>query len=313
LVSSIINERREAVDTEPPQSQLISRYVLLVFIWSTTPLAVVLSIREFHPMWSLAIRFALSAPFAGLCLWLMKESLPLTRAAFRSYLAGTLSLFGAMIFTYLGAAYLPSSLISLLFGLAPLLVGLLAHGVFRTQLLRAEQWLGLCMAFAGLLVIFGHSNNEAHPQGLGILYIMIGVSCYVGSVFWLKHEDSGIHPLAQTTGALILSAIAMAFVLPFYWDKMPTHLPNLVTISAIMYSVIMASVVAMFCYFYLAKHLRPATVSLTTMLTPVLALIWGFWLNNERFTQFTWMGMAAIMMGLMAYFVRDINVLWQKV
>jgi drug/metabolite transporter (DMT)-like permease len=48
------------------------------------------------------------------------------------------------------------------------------------------------------------------------------------------------------------------------------------------------------------------------MLTPVLALIWGFWLNNERFTQFTWMGMVAIMMGLMAYFVRDINVLWQK-
>ncbi|MEN9429575.1 MAG: hypothetical protein RJA86_434 [Pseudomonadota bacterium] len=300
------------VDTEPPQSQLISRYLLLVFIWSTTPLAVVLSIRELHPMWSLAIRFALSAPFAGLCLWLMKESLPLTRAAFRSYLAGTLSLFGAMIFTYLGAAYLPSSLISLLFGLAPLIVGLLAHAVFRTQLLRTEQWFGLCVAFAGLLVIFGHSNNEAHPQGLGILYVMIGVSCYVGSVFWLKHEDSGIHPLAQTTGALILSALAMAFVLPFYWEKMPTHLPNIVTISAIMYSVMMASVVAMFCYFYLVQHLRPATVSLTTMLTPVLALIWGFWLNNERFTQFTWIGMTAIMMGLIAYFVRDINVLWQK-
>jgi drug/metabolite transporter (DMT)-like permease len=76
-----------------------------------------------------------------------------------------------------------------------------------------------------------------------------------------------------------------------------------------MYSVMMASVVAMFCYFYLVQHLRPATVSLTTMLTPVLALIWGFWLNNERFTQFTWIGMTAIMMGLVAYFVRDIKAL----
>lgn len=297
------------MDTEPPQTQLVTRYLLLVFIWSTTPLSVVLSIRELHPMWSLAIRFALSAPLAALCLWLMKESLPLTRAALRSYLAGTLSLFGAMIFTYLGAAYLPSSLISLLFGLAPLIVGLLAHGVFRTQLLRLEQWLGLCLAFAGLLVIFGHSGNQAHAQGLGILYVMMGVSCYVGSVFWLKHENSGLHPLAQTTGSLLMSAVAMSLVLPFYWDKMPTKIPNMVTISALLYSVIMASVVAMLCYFYLVKTLRPATVSLTTMLTPVFALVWGFWLNNERFTQFTWMGMTAIMVGLVAYFAKDIKAL----
>lgn len=299
------------MDTEPPQTQLVSRYALLVFIWSTTPLAVVLSIREIHPIWALAIRFALSAPLAALCLWLLRESLPLTRSALRSYVAGSLSLFGAMIFTYLGAAYLPSSLISLLFGLAPLVVGLLAHGVFRTQFLRLEQWLGLCFAFFGLLVIFNHSDH-APAQGLGIVLILLGVSCYVASVFWLKYENAGLHPLAQTTGSLLLSALAMLFVLPFYRHVMPTHVPNIVTLSALLYSVVMASVVAMFCYFYLVDNLRPATVSITTFLTPVLALVWGGWLNNERFSQFTLMGMIVIMVGMSAYFAKDIRALWQK-
>ncbi len=70
-----------------------------------------------------------------------------------------------MLFTYLGAAYLPSGLISLLFGLAPLFVGLLAHGVFRTQVLRAEQWLGMGMAFGGLLLILQGGPAVARRGG----------------------------------------------------------------------------------------------------------------------------------------------------
>ena len=301
------------MDNEPPPTQLMSRYALLVFIWSTTPLAVVLSIKELHPMWALAVRFGLSAPLAALCLWALGERLPLTKAAFRSYLAGTLSLFGAMIFTYLGAAYLSSSLISLLFGMAPLAVGLLAHSVFRSQMLRLEQWFGLLCAFVGLLIIFSHGSSDHAPaQARGILLVLLGVSCYVASVFWLKHENAGLHPLAQTTGALALSFVGMLLVLPFYADAMPTHMPSLVSMSALLYSVIMASVVAMFCYFYLVKQLAPATVSLTTFLTPALALIWGFCFNDERFSQFTALGMAVIMLGMTTYFAQEIRGIWHK-
>ncbi len=75
------------MESEPPQMQVASRYALLVFIWSTTPLAVVLSIRELHPVWALALRFALAAPLAALCLWLLGERLPFHREAVKSYAA----------------------------------------------------------------------------------------------------------------------------------------------------------------------------------------------------------------------------------
>lgn len=299
------------MDTDPPPTQVLSRYVLLVFIWSTTPLAVVLSIKELHPIWALALRFVLAVPLAALCLWLLGEVLPLNKRALRSYLAGALSLFGAMIFTYLGAAYLPSALISLLFGLAPLLVGLLAHGVFKSQILRLEQWLGLVLSFVGLLVIFSHAGQSS-AQGRGIVLVLLGVSCYVASVFWLKYENAALHPLAQTTGSLILSSLAMCLVLPFYMQVMPTHLPNWVSLSALIYSVVMASVVAMFCYFYLVKQLAPATVSLTTFITPAFALLWGFWLNGERFNGFTALGMMAILVGMMLYFLKELTLMWCK-
>jgi drug/metabolite transporter (DMT)-like permease len=291
---------------EPPPTPIISRYLLLIFIWSTTPLAVVLSIKDLHPIWALACRFTLAVPLSALCLKLLGEHLPLTKKAMRSYVAGTLSLFGAMIFTYLGAAYLPSSLISLLFGLSPLMVGVLAHSVFKTQLLRMEQWLGLLVAFLGLMIIFSH-GSQGQAQSVGIVFILLGVSCYVASVFWVKYENANLHPLAQTTGSLVLSTLAMFLVLPFYWQDKPTEMPSTVSLLALFYSVAMASVVAMFCYFYLIKKLAPATVSLTTFITPVLALLWGFWLNDERFSQFTAIGMAVIMLGMCAYFLQDIK------
>ena len=293
------------MDSEPPQPGIGSRYALLVFIWSTTPLAVVLSIRELNPVWALALRFAFAAPLAWLCLRLMGERLPLHRAARRSYLAGSLSLIGAMLFTYLGAATLPSALISLLFGTSPLLMGLLAHVVFRTQLLRAEQWVGLVLAFAGLLVIFSQGQQgAAHTRG--VILTLMGMACYAVSVFWLKRENAGLHPMAQTTGSLALSGVGMLAVLPFYADAAPRAMPGAVTLAALAWSVIMASVVAMLCYFFLVQNLPPATISLTTILTPVLALVWGAWLNHERFTAATGVGMAVILAGLGAYFVREL-------
>jgi drug/metabolite transporter (DMT)-like permease len=63
----------------------------------------------------------------------------------------------------------------------------------------------------------------------------------------------------------------------------------------------------MLCYFFLVKALPPATVSLTTFLTPALALVWGAWINGERFTTVTVLGMAVIIAGLGMYFGRDVR------
>ena len=45
------------------------------------------------------------------------------------------------------------------------------------------------------------------------------------------------------------------------------------------------------------KALPPATVSLTTFLTPAFALVWGAWINGERFTTVTVLGMAVDLAG----------------
>lgn len=286
------------------QWQVGSRYILLVLIWSSTPLAVVWSVRDLHPVWALTSRFVLAALLAYAICRTIRLALPMHKLALKSYVAGSLSLLGAMLLTYLAAPYLASGLMSLLFGFAPIFAGLMAFIFTKEQRLFSEQWVGMVIALLGLAFIC-LTGERTFVQPIGIVLILLAVECYVGSMFWVKHLQANLNPLAQTTGSLVISAIGMLLLLPIFWQHVPTHMPSGLTIIAILYSVVVASIIAMLCYFDLVQRLSPSTVALTTVLTPVLALIWGAWLNHERISINMILGVGIILLGLVLYFVRD--------
>lgn len=289
---------------EPPQTLRTSgAYLILVLIWSTTPLAVVVSLRDLNPIWSLSVRFLLAIVIARIVLLAIRQPLPMDKASLRCYLAGTLGLFWAMLFTYLGAQYLPSGLISLIFGLSPLFAGLVGH--FQESKLYRVQWLGMLLSTVGLAGIFGSVHMHAGMLK-GMIYVLIGVMAYVGSIFWLRYEKANLHPLAQTTGSLMFSMIGLIALLPFYWAVRPQHLPSGETLFALVYSAIFASVIAMLCYFFLINRMKPATLSLATVMTPVLALILGSWINHEVISGAMMVGIAVVMLGLFVYFAYEL-------
>ena len=51
-----------------------SIYALLVLIWATTPLAIVWSVQEIHPMWVLIIRYFGASVIALCVLKLMRST-----------------------------------------------------------------------------------------------------------------------------------------------------------------------------------------------------------------------------------------------
>lgn len=284
--------------------QVGSRYILLVLIWSSTPLAVVWSVQDLHPMWALTARFVLAAALAYVICKVIHLALPLHKLALQSYIAGSLSLLGAMLLTYMAAPYLASGLISLLFGFAPLVAGLMSYIWTKEQHLFAEQWLGMLIAVLGLGFIC-LSGERAFVQPVGIGLIFLAVLCYVGSMFWVKSIQANLHPLVQTTGSLVISAVGIVLLMPLFWQHLPTHMPSTLTIMAILYSVVVASIIAMLCYFDLVQRLNPSTVALTTVLTPVLALLWGVWFNHEHIGAGVINGVGIVLLGLILYFVRE--------
>ncbi|MFV5533208.1 EamA family transporter [Acinetobacter pittii] len=289
----------------PSQTNLALTYALLVFIWATTPLAIVWSVSDLHLMWALLLRFFIALPLAVIILLILRTPFPTHRQAVHSYIAGSFSLIGSQIFTYAATQYLSSGMIALMFGLAPIMAGLIGRFAFGQQLYKL-QWLGMAIAVSGLAIIcLSGVNQHVHP--FGIVLMLISVFVYSFSIFWVKKVNAQIQPMAQATGSILVSSIFASCFIPFIWQYAPTHLPEAKSLFALIYTVLMASLVAMFCYFKLIQNIQPTTLSLTTVITPMLAMMIGAALNHEQLSIMVFVGALIILSGLFLYFYKDIQ------
>lgn len=281
-----------------------SIYALLVLIWATTPLAIVWSIAEYHPMWVLIIRYFGACIIALAILAVIRNPLPFDKISLKSYVAGSLNLIGAQLFIYLAANYLTSGLMALLFGFSPLIAGLIGHVVLKTHKLAALQWFGMVVAVSGLVFVFADSaDSKVNP--IGVVLMLISMVSYISSIFWVKQINAPLKPMSQATGSLLVSAVGSLFLIPFIWQSFPTALPSSQAMFGFLFTMILSSIVAMLCYFWLIKRLAASTVSLSNVMTPIIALVLGATLNHEHISAYTFVGVAIVMFGIVLYFWKE--------
>lgn len=281
-----------------------SIYALLVLIWAATPLAIVWSVAEIHPMWVLIIRYFGASIIALFLLKIMRDPLPFDSTSMKSYLAGSLNLIGAQLFIYLAANYLTSGLMALIFGFSPLIAGLIGHVILKTHQLVWLQWSGMAVAIAGLSFVFLDSaDSKVNPWG--VVLMLISMVSYISSIFWVKQINAPLSPMSQATGSLLLSAAGSLLLIPFIWQHMPTQLPGTQALIGFVFTMIMSSIVAMLCYFWLIRRLNASTVSLSNVMTPVIALVLGATLNHEIISSHAFAGIAVVMFGIIMYFWKE--------
>ena len=300
-------------DTPPPQTlptvaprtalplATVGQFAAVVIIWSFTPLAAVWTVREIHWAWGLFIRFSLALPIAwGMMQW-MGITLPLHAQAIRSYVAGALGLFGSMTLCYIGAQHVPSAVISMIFGLSPMVSGLLAVWVMRTEKFSMRQRVALAVSVLGMALALGLGQANLHFHLVGILTIGLAMLLYVLSTVWVRQVGANIHPFSQTLGATLVSWLGYVLLLPFYVGEIPQQLPSQNGMIALLYSAVFSSVVAMLCYYALIRRVAATTAMLTTVITPVLATLWGLMLNHEQLGQHFILGLLLLCLGLAVY------------
>ncbi|WP_111895588.1 DMT family transporter [Acinetobacter sp. MB5] len=278
----------------------LSIYAILVLIWAATPLAIVWSVQEIDPLWILMIRYIGASILAYALLRIFRNPLPLDHRSLMSYVAGSLNLIGAQFFIYLAARYLTSGLMALLFGLSPLISGLIGHFVLKNQRLVSIQWFGMLMAVFGLIVVFADQTGN-HVQPIGIGLILISIISYVSSIFWVKHIAAPLTPMSQATGSLLVSALASLLLLPSIYQHVPQHFPESKTLLGLAFTILCSSIIAMLCYFWLIRELKPVTISLSNVITPIIALSLGAILNHEQLNLSVLVGVIMIMTGIIFY------------
>ena len=188
----------------------------------------------------------------------------------------------------------------MLFGLSPVVTGVMAAIWLGERMLTPFRLLGLGLGLAGLSVVFAHGLRTGAGTTLGIAGVVLSVHIHAASAVWVKRIGAGVSALETTTGAFLIAV--PLFVLN--WAVLDGQLPSALAPRAtwsIVYLAVFGSALGFILYFHVLRHVEASRVALITLVTPVIALVLGHEVNGETIGPRELAGTAVILTGLACY------------
>jgi probable blue pigment (indigoidine) exporter len=280
--------------------KVILAYIVVVLIWSTTPLGIKWSNESLSFTAAVALRMAIAAILCWVILLSLRLKIYEKKRDLHAYLAGCIGLFPNMLLVYWSAQYIPSGLIALILGVYPFLVGLFSILILKENPFNAVRVIALTIALVGLGLIHYSQLQLGAQELLGVLGILLSSVLFAYGTVWLKKVGGGIHPLRQLTGTLTIAA--PCFVIS--WWLMDGTIPEAMhwkSAFGVGYLVLAGSLLGGLTFFYVLKHCSVGSVSLITLMTPMMALVMGYLIENEHISMLSILGAALILVSLALY------------
>lgn len=275
-------------------------YICVILIWATTPLAIKWSGEGPGFLFGATGRMTVGVACVFFVLGLLRQRLIWNRKTFQAYLAVAVQIYGSMLAVYWAAQFIPSGWISVLFGLSPLMTALIAVVWLGERSLTPGNLLAYVIGVGGLFVMFGSALQLGHNAVLGVAGMLVSVFLQSTSAVLIKRVNTNVSALSQVAGGLLLAVPAYLitwWVIDGHW---PTELPTTSFVS-IIYLGVIATTIGFVLYYYLLIHLAPARVALIALVSPVMALMIGHFINHEPLTMKVMAGTLLILAALLMH------------
>ena len=275
-------------------------FLLVVVIWSTTPLTIQFSTVGSSFNFGVATRMLLGLLICWAILWVKKESLTFSKTLNWHYLYAGLGIFITMSLVYFSAQYVPSGMIAVVFGLTPIMTGIFAYLLLNESFYQLNKIAGLILGLLGLVVIFQHSLTYTPEMNTGFVALTLAMAFQSFIAVKLKQINAHISALHTTTGALMVSV--PLFLISFFITD--GQLPEVISEKAlwsIAYLALFGSVIGFAAYYHLIRHAGVKTVGLIPLITPVFTLILGSLFNQETLSLLQLSGIMLVLIGLGIY------------
>ncbi len=258
-------------------------YIFIILLWATTPLAIKWSAEGSGFIFGVAARMSIGLLCILCMLLLSRQPLPWHSKARQTYFAIAVQIYGAMMAVYWGAQFIPSGWISIIFGLSPFITALLTALWLGERSLTWDKLLAYLLGVGGLTLIFNTAVQMSFQSVLGISSVLLAVFLQALSAVWVKRLQAKLPALTQVTGGLIFATPLYLITWWFIDGNIPTTLP-VYSLLSILYLGLIATPIGFALYYYVLTHLAATRVALITLVSPVLALFLGYYLNGEVLT-----------------------------
>lgn len=270
-------------------------------VWGTTWIASKLGVNEIPALQMAYIRqFIAGVLFVSFFLFYKKIPLP-SLIQFRwLFIMAIIMFVSANGLSTWSIKFIPAGLSSLIGALYPLSVVIIEKVFFKSKRMTGVTFLGLFLGIAGIAIVF--YENAFHHTGPNFLFgvflsSVAMLSWSVGTIFIARNKVE-INPYygigwQMLIGSFILFVIAQTTqpVIPFRDIPLKVWL-------VIGYLVLFGSLIAFVAFIYSMKKLPAAVASLYAYINPLIAMIGGYLILNEKLSVNILWGSAVTLIGV---------------
>jgi len=286
----------------PSRLSVLVPFGIVTLIWGSTWIVIAGQLGSVPASWSIAYRFLIAGMVMLAIALVRRESLWLDARGWGfAVVSGALQFTLNYSFVYEAERHVTSGLVAVVFALL-LLPNALFGRIFLGHRIGPRLILGSIVAMIGIALLFVH---EAQASTRGTAQVLIGVGSTLAAVFFASISNvmqatqmSRRYPLATLLGAAMLIGAAIDVTRAWIVDGPPVIEWSFSYIAGLLYLGVIASSVAFTLYYRVIRDIGPARAAYSSVIIPVLAMLFSTVFEGYRWTWLAAAGGALTLVGL---------------
>jgi drug/metabolite transporter (DMT)-like permease len=291
---------------------IIASLFCTYFIWGSTYLAIRFAIESFPPFLMVGIRFTLAGMILLVAMRALGNPLPTGQQWGGAAIVGfLLPVLGNGTVSHVQLT-VPSSVAALAIATAPIWMAIFSS--LWGHKITKQEWLGITIGFIGIVLLNTGATFNSGLAGQAnyvsaLLLIFAAASWSLGSV-WGKHLPMALGLMGAASQMLCGGIIALTLSMLF-GEQWPAYI-SVKSWGAMLFLVVLGSIVAYSAFQYLLKTVRPLVASSNTFVNPIVAFAVGIWFANEEVTRSEFLALAVILMGVLLVLTSKVTLETEK-
>ncbi len=275
-------------------------FIVLGVIWGSSFLWIKIALEEVGPFLLVALRLLWGLIGLAVVVALRRPALPRDRSTWlKIALIGLTNTAAPFVLISWGEKFIDSGVASILNGSVPLFTLIIAHLFLQDERMTLNRVIGLVGGFIGIVILMGRDMGDVDFRAslLGQLAVVAAAVLYAGSSVFTRRQLSGVAPMFQSIGSVLVADILLWLTTPFV--EAPITLPHLpLTWIALIWLGVMGTCVAYLLFFYLIQSVGATRTTLVTYVIPVFGVLLGVIVLNEQLDWHLALGTALVVAGI---------------
>lgn len=288
-------------------------FIVICLIWGSSWAAVKIGIETIPPLLFLGIRFTLASIILGFIVFVKHLTVPMGKKFWMLVLIMCLTSFTIpFVLIYWGQLKVGSGLASVLFATYPFWVALVSHFLLPNEKITLVRIIGIVIGFLGVIFIFNNGFSDFNAEILyGMVAIIVGAIIQAFGLVSLRRLGENAHPVTLNFCSMSLSALPL-FAASFVFEDYSNLIFNTQSIGSIVYLSIFCTVITFVIYFWLVKYVEAVILSLSAFITPVIAIVIGVIVMEEKITNDVYIGSVLVLIGVAFASIGDLFALYRR-